>query len=90
MLLHADGVAMLSRFVFSVTLGVFATCAVTACIFDSGGDYTGGGRRDIGASLNQGQEEPEPEEDGGGAGSSSGGQDSGNNPLADAFGGGGG
>lgn len=75
---------MLNRVVF---VALFAASAVTACIFDSGGDYTGGGRRDIGASLNQGEEEEQPED---GGGSSSGGQDSGGNPLADAFGGGGG
>lgn len=89
MLLHAVGVGMLNRAMFVALCALFAACAATACIFDSGGDYTGGGRRDIGASLNQGdQDEEEPEGDGGG-GSSSGGQDSGGDPFADAFGGGG-
>jgi hypothetical protein len=68
---------MLKRVAF---LMVFSTSAVTACIFDSGGDYVGGGRRDIGAKINQG-EQPPPEDDGGGGSSGSTGQDSGRPPT---------
>jgi hypothetical protein len=73
---------MLKRVAF---LLLFSASAITACIFDSGGDYNGGGRRDIGAKLNQG--EPPPEEDTG-TGSSSGstGQDSGPRPPTDGAG----
>lgn len=65
---------------------VAAAVTATACIFDEGGDYPGGGRRNIGADFGGGEQTEEAgtgeEED----------KDSGSSPdpFADVFGGGGG
>jgi hypothetical protein len=74
---------MLKRAAF---LTLFFASAVNACIFDSGGDYNGGGRRDIGAKLNQGDTPPPEEEAGTGSSSGSTGQDSGPRPPTDGAG----
>jgi hypothetical protein len=69
----------------SIALGLFLLAAAvtgTACIFDKGGDYNGGGRRDVGAQFNE-STTPQPGEDEGGSGEEE--QDSGGNPLADVF-----
>jgi hypothetical protein len=66
---------------------LLAAAALTACIFDKGGDYTGGGRRDIGAKAGVGAQTP-PGDDGGSDNGGGGGgaeEDSGdNNPPTDS------
>lgn len=88
MLLHADGVEMLIvKRLAMILLCAAAAATATACIFDEGGDYTGGGRKDTGAKFGENQEPTG--EDGGGTDETQ--QDSGGtDPFADVFGGGGG
>lgn len=69
-------------------VALVAAAGATACIFDEGGDYTGGGRRDVGAKIDKGEEEVDS---GSGSSSSSSGStaDSGSNPFVDTGAGGG-
>ena len=76
---------------------VLCMLTATACIFDKGGDYKGGGRRNVGADISEGNQtgtaEPDaaPSGTGTGTGTDSGGgiPDTGGLPLADVGVGGG-